>query len=53
MTDVAVSCGIPGHDREGHEVVAEIMRVDEDPLSWEVRGRCSYVATFDYVSDDG
>ena len=33
------------------EVVAEVMRVDDAPLSWDVRGRCSYAATFDYVSD--
>jgi len=35
----------------GHEIVAEVMRVEEPPLSWDVRGRCSYAATFDYVSD--
>jgi len=53
VTDLVVTCGIPGHDREGHEVVAEVMRVDEGPLCWDVRGRCSYAATFDYVSDPG
>ena len=53
VTDVAVTCGIPGHDRKGHEVIAEVLSVDEGPLSWEVHGRCSYAATFDYVADDG
>jgi len=53
VTDVAVTCGIPGHDREGHEVIAEVLSVDEGPLSWKVHGRCSYAATFDYVADDG
>jgi len=52
VTDAVVTCGIPGHDRAGHEVVAEVMRVEEGPLSWDVRGRCSYAATFDYRSDD-
>jgi len=51
LAAVGVTCGIPGHDRAGHEIVAELMRVDEPPLSWDVRGRCSYAATFDYVSD--
>ena len=50
-TDLRVSCAIPGHDREGHEVIADVMRVDEGPLSWEVHGRCSYAATFDYTAD--
>ncbi len=50
-TNVAVTCAIPGHDRAGHEVIAEVMRVEEAPLSWEVRGRCSYAAAFDYVGD--
>jgi hypothetical protein len=51
VTDEVVTCGIPGHDRIGHEVIAEVMRVDAGPLAWEVHGRCSYAATFDYVSD--
>jgi len=50
-TDVPVTCAIPGHDRVGHEVIADVLRVDDGPLSWEVHGRCSYAATFDYVSD--
>ncbi len=53
VTDLAVTCGIPGHDRQGHEIIAEVMRVDEGPLAWEIHGRCSYAATFDYVADDG
>jgi hypothetical protein len=53
VTDTTVTCGIPGHDRAGHELVAEVLRVDEGPLSWEVHGRCSYAATFDYASDVG
>jgi len=46
VTDAVVTCGIPGHDRAGHEVVAEVMRVEQGPLSWDVSGRCSYAATF-------
>lgn len=53
VTDLAVSCGVPGHDRPGHEVIADVMHVDEGPLTWEVHGRCSFAATFDYDSDAG
>ena len=46
-----VSCAIPGHDRPGAEVRTELQRVDDPPLAWEVRGRCGFVADFDYRSD--
>ena len=46
-----ISCGIPGHDHPGEEWVAEVMRVDAAPLRWEVSGRCSFFADYDYVSD--
>lgn len=45
-----VSCGIPGHDRPGQELVVELMRVQEQDLSWQVRGRCGFASTFDYRS---
>jgi hypothetical protein len=48
-----VTCVIPGHDRSGTEVVAEILRVEEGPLSFAVRGRCGYESTFEYSSADG
>ena len=47
-----VTCGIPGHDQPGTEVVAGVMRVNEGPLAFEVHGRCAFVANFDYRSDD-
>jgi hypothetical protein len=47
----AVSCGIPGHDHPGEEVVADLMKVDDGPLQWEVSGRCGFAADFDYSSD--
>ena len=47
----AVSCGIPGHDHPGVEVVANVMRVEDDTLRWEVRGRCGFATDFDYVCD--
>jgi hypothetical protein len=43
-----VSCGIPGHDRKGEELVAEELRVDDGPLAFEFAGVCGYGTTFDY-----
>ena len=47
----AVSCGIPGHDHPGEEVVADLMSVDDGPLRWEVSARCGFASDFDYRSD--
>jgi hypothetical protein len=43
-----VTCGIPGHHREGEELIADVMRVDDGPLVFEYSGNCGYAATFDY-----
>ena len=50
-SDLPVSCGIPGHDHPGEEVRAELMRVEDDPLRWDVYGRCGFASDFDYASD--
>jgi len=39
---------IPGHDREGEEVVADELAVDDGPLSFEFSGTCGYAASFAY-----
>jgi hypothetical protein len=44
----AVTCVIPGHDRGGEELVAEELRVDDGPLSFDYSGTCGYAATFAY-----
>ena len=49
----AVSCGIPGHDHPGEEVLADLMSVNDGPLRWEVAARCGFAADFDYSSDAG
>jgi len=46
-----VTCGIPGHDRPGEEIVAELLRVNEEPLAFELRGRCGFVSDFDYRAE--
>jgi hypothetical protein len=45
-----VSCGIPGHDRPGQEVVVDLQRIADGRLSWELEGRCGFASDFDYRS---
>jgi hypothetical protein len=47
-----VTCVIPGHHRQGLELDADLLRVDEGPLSFELTGSCAYQSTFEYSSDD-
>jgi hypothetical protein len=49
----AVTCVIPGHDRQGRELVSDSIEVDAGPLVFSLRGRCAYESTFAYSSDDG
>jgi hypothetical protein len=43
-----VTCVIPGHDRDGEELVADELVVEDDVLSFSFRGVCGYGSTFDY-----
>ena len=43
-----VTCVIPGHDRDGEELVAEQLHVDDAPLAFDYSGVCGYATTFDY-----
>jgi len=45
-----VTCVIPGHHRSGAELVADLLHVEQNPLSFEFRGRCGYQSTFEYSS---
>jgi hypothetical protein len=46
-----VTCVIPGHHRDGIELYADLLRVDEGgPLSFELNGTCAYRSTFQYSS---
>ena len=49
--DETVTCGIPGHDRAGKEVIAEELRVDDEGLRFEFSGVCGFEADFDYRSN--
>ena len=48
----SVSCGIPGHDHPGTELVAGEFTVHDDPLRWELRGRCGFASDFAYDSSE-
>jgi hypothetical protein len=47
-----VTCVIPGHHRQGRELISESIDVDAGPLAFSVGGRCAYESSFDYSSDD-
>jgi len=51
-SELPVSCGIPGHDRPGEELIAEFLRVADPPLQYELRGKCGFETDFDYTSLD-
>ena len=49
-----VTCVIPGHHRDGREVVNDLLRVRlDEPLDFEVIGTCGFESTFSYSSADG
>ena len=43
-----VTCVIPGHDRDGEELVADELLVDDGALSFDYSGTCGYASTFAY-----
>ena len=45
-----VTCIIPGHHRQGSEVIADLLRVEAGPLGFELEGVCGYETTFAYSS---
>ena len=44
-----VTCVIPGHARDGEELVADELVVEDGPLAFNYRGVCGYGSTFEYV----
>ena len=49
-SDAVVRCGIPGYDQPGRELVADELRIDDDPFKWEISGNCAYASRFAYAS---
>jgi hypothetical protein len=50
-TNSSVTCGVPGHDRAGYEVVMERLAVNGGGVEFAFEGRCGFAASFDYRSD--
>jgi hypothetical protein len=50
QSDAVVRCGIPGYDEPGRELVAEELKVDDDPFDWELTGNCAFASRFNYAS---
>lgn len=49
-SNAVVRCGIPGYDQPGRELVADELRIDDDPFRWELSGNCAYASRFAYAS---
>jgi hypothetical protein len=49
-TDKRVSCVISGHHQAGTELYADELKVQDDPLTWDLAGNCAFVSEFDYSS---
>jgi len=43
-----VTCVIPGHERDGEELVADELLVEDGSLAFTYRGVCGYGSTFEY-----
>jgi len=39
-------------DRPGEEVIADTLRVEDSPLTWDLHGRCGFATDFAYSSGD-
>jgi hypothetical protein len=44
-----VTCVIPGHERDGEELVADELSVRDGALQFEYQGNCGYAGSFDYA----
>ena len=40
---------IPGHERAGEELITDVLRVEDEQLSFDYRGVCGYGSTFEYA----
>lgn len=45
-SDVPVACGIPGYERRGRELIADVLAGD----GYELSGNCAFASDFDYSS---
>jgi len=47
-----VTCVIPGHHRTGRELYADLLRVEDGDLDFELSGTCAYESNFSYSSNE-
>jgi hypothetical protein len=52
-TDEPVACIVPGYERQGRELYADQLAVDDEPFAWELTGNCAFAADFEYSSEPG
>jgi hypothetical protein len=52
LSDTSVSCGIPGHERPGQEIIAEAFQVDDGAFQWSIAGQCGCATSFAFSSDE-
>ena len=50
-SETIVACGIPGLDRPGTEVRADVFSVKDEPLGWDFSGRAGFATGFAYTSE--
>ncbi len=48
-----VTCVIPGHERSGRELFAELLEVSAEGFEFSFAGNCAYESDFDYRGQDG
>jgi hypothetical protein len=46
-----VTCVIPGHDRAGRELVADVLHARDEWFDFRLSGRCGFESTFAYSAD--
>jgi hypothetical protein len=47
--DETVTCVIPGHARDGEELITDELVVEDGPLAFSYHGVCGYGSTFEYT----
>ena len=52
LSDTPVSCGIPGHDRPGQEIIAEAIQVGDGAFHWSIAGQCGCATSFAFSPDE-
>jgi hypothetical protein len=50
VSDAVVRCGIPGYHEPGRELVADELKVSDQPFTWELSGNCAFASRFAYAS---